>query len=58
MDPGGDEPREVRHVAHQQRPHLVGDLAELVGLDRARIGRAAADDQLGRTSFACASTSS
>ena len=34
------------HVAEQQRAHLVGDLAEPVGLDRARVGRAAADDQL------------
>ena len=46
VQPGGDEPGEVRHVAHQQRPDLVGDLAELVGLDGARIGGAAADDQL------------
>ena len=44
--PGGDEPGEVRHVAHQQRADLVGDLAEAVGLDRARVRRAAADDQL------------
>ena len=46
VQPGGDEPREVRHVAQQQRADLVGDLAEAVGLDRARVGRAAADDQL------------
>ena len=58
VQPGGDEPREVRHVAHQQRPDLVGDLAEPVGLDGARVGGAAADDQLRPTSFACASTSS
>ena len=44
--PGGDEPGEVRHVAHQHRPDLVGDLAEPVGLDRARVRGAAADDQL------------
>ena len=43
---GGDEAGEVRHVAEQERADLVGDLAELVGLDRARIRRAAADDQL------------
>ena len=46
MQAGGDEAGEVRHVAHQQRTHLVGDLAEPVGLDRARIRGAAADDQL------------
>ena len=44
--PAGDEAREVRHVAEQQRADLVRDLAEAVGLDRARVGRAAADDQL------------
>ena len=43
---GGDEAGEVRHVAEQERADLVGDLAELVGLDGARIGGAAADDQL------------
>ena len=46
VQPGGDEPGEVRHVAEQERADLVGDLAELVGLDGARIGGAAADDQL------------
>ena len=33
------------HVAEQQRIDLVGDLAEAVGLDRAGVGGAAADDQ-------------
>ena len=28
MQPGGDEPREVRHVDHQVGADLVGDLAE------------------------------
>ena len=46
VQPGGDEPGEVGHVAHEQRADLVGDLAEAVGLDRARVGGAAADDQL------------
>ena len=46
MQAGGDEAREVRHVAEQERADLVGDLAELVRLDRARIRGAAADDQL------------
>ncbi len=41
----GDQAGEVRHVAHQERTHLVGDLAEAVGLDGAGIGRAAAHDQ-------------
>ena len=36
----------MRHVAQQQRADLVGDRAELVGIDDARIGGAAADDQL------------
>ena len=44
--PAATRPGEVRHVAEQQRADLVGDLAEAVGLDRARVGRAAADDQL------------
>ena len=42
----GDEAGEVGHVGHQQRADLVGDLAEPVGLDRARVGGDAADDQL------------
>ena len=46
MDPGRDETGEVRHVAHQERADLVGDLAEAVGLHRARIRGAAAHDQL------------
>ena len=46
VQPGGDEAGEVRHVAHQERTDLVGDLAEAVGLDGARIRRAAAHDQL------------
>jgi hypothetical protein len=46
VQPGGDEPGEMRHVAEQERADLVGDRAELPRLDRARVGRAAADDQL------------
>ena len=46
MEARGDEPREVGHVAEQERAHLVGDLAEAPRLDRARIRRAAADDEL------------
>ena len=41
-----DEPGEVGHVAEEERADLVRDLAEAPGLDRARIRRAAADDQL------------
>ena len=41
-----DEAGEVRHVAEEERADLVGDLAEALGLDLARIRRAAAHDQL------------
>ena len=46
MEPGGDEPGEVRHVAEQVRTDLVGDLAEALGLDHPRVRRASADDEL------------
>ena len=46
VQPRRDEAREVRHVAPEQRSHLVGDLAELPRLDRARVRRAAAKDHL------------
>ncbi len=46
VQPRGHEAREVGHVAEQQCVHLVRDLAEAPGLDRARIRRAAAHDQL------------
>ena len=58
LQAGGDEPGEMGHVAEEQRADLVGDRAEAVRLDGARIGRAAADDTFGRASFAFASTSS
>jgi hypothetical protein len=45
LDARGDEPGEVGHVAEKERAHLVRDLAEAPGLDRARIRRAAAHDQ-------------
>ena len=41
-----NEPSEMGHVAEEQGVDLVGDLPEPVGLDRARVGRTAADDQL------------
>ena len=47
VQPRRDEPREVRHVAHQERADLVGDPAELPRLDGARVRGAAADDQPG-----------
>ena len=46
MQAGRDQPGEVGHVTEQQRADLVGDCAEAVGLDRPRVCRAAADDQL------------
>ena len=46
LQPRGDEPGEMSHVAEEQRADLVSDLAEAPGLDRARVRRAAADDQL------------
>ena len=46
MEPRGDEPGDVGHVAEEERADLVGDLPEAVGLDRARVGGGAADDQL------------
>ena len=56
--PAGDEPREVRHVDHQQRADLVGDLAEGRAVDLARVGRAAGDDQLRPVLVAARRTSS
>ena len=44
--PAATSPAKCAMSRHQQRADLVGDLAEPVGLDGARIGRAAADDQL------------
>ena len=45
VQPRGDKPGEVRHVAHQQRADLVGDPPELQRFDGPRVGRPAADDQ-------------
>ena len=44
--PGGDEAGEVRHVDHEQRPDLVGDLAEAREVEHARVGRPARKDHL------------
>ena len=45
MQPGGDEPGEVGHVAESSAPTSSAISRNSVGLDGARIGRAAADDQ-------------
>ena len=45
VHPAGDEAGDVGHVEHQQRPHLVGDLAERLGLDEPRVRRRARDDE-------------
>ncbi len=45
MQPGGDEPGEMRHVDHQIGADRVGDLPEAREVDDARIGGAAGDDQ-------------
>ena len=46
MHAAGDEAGEVRHVDDEQRAHLVGDLAHAGKVEDARIGAAAADDDL------------
>ncbi len=43
---GGDKPREVRHVAPEERADLVGDAAEHHRVDGARVCGAAAEDDL------------
>ncbi|MNX78532.1 hypothetical protein D3C86_1101300 [compost metagenome] len=47
VDPAGDQPGKRRHVGHEYRVHLVGDGAEPREVQRAGIGRAARDDELG-----------
>ena len=42
----GDQAREVRHVDHEQRADLVGDLAEAGEVELAGVGRPARDDHL------------
>ena len=46
VQPGGDEAGEVRHVDHQQRADLVGDRAEALEVEEARVGRPAGEQQL------------
>ena len=43
---GGDEAADVRHVHHEHRAALVGDLAELGVVPVARVRRAAANQHL------------
>ncbi len=47
MRASGNEAREMRHVDHQERPDLVGDLAEPREVDGTRIRRSTGDDQRG-----------
>jgi hypothetical protein len=46
MGTASDEAGEVRHVHHEDRADLVGDLAEALEIEDARIGRAPGDDHL------------
>ena len=46
VDPGRDEAGEVGHVAEEERADLIRDLAEAPRLDRPRVRRAAAHDEL------------
>ena len=55
---GGDEAREVGHVAPQESADLVGDLAELPRLDLRGYAEPPQRITFGRCSFASASTSS
>ena len=45
MEPGGDQPREMRHVDHEIGADGIGDGAEAREVDDARVSRAAGDDQ-------------
>ena len=47
MHATGDQSGEVRHVHQIDGANFVGDLAHAGEVDGARIGRAAADDELG-----------
>ncbi len=41
IEPGGDQAGEMRHVDQQDGAHRIGDLAEALEIDDARIGAAA-----------------
>ena len=47
VDAGDDEPRDVRDVGGEHGADLAGDLAERGEVDGARVGRGAAEDELG-----------
>ena len=44
MEPGRDEPGDVRHVHEQQRVHAVRDAGHALEVDDARVGAGAHDD--------------
>ena len=44
--PAGDEPGDVGGVEHEERADLVGDVAERLRVDDARVGGGAGDDDL------------
>src|SRR5215210_1657007 len=46
VDVGGDEPCDVGHVGEEESPDLVGDLAEPLELQDARVGAGAGQDHL------------
>jgi len=46
MQPGGHQPGEMGHIDHQQRAHLVSDLAKAREVELARICRPAREQQL------------
>ena len=46
VDAGRTSPAKWRHVDHQQRADLVGDLAEAREVEEARVGRPAGEQQL------------
>ena len=46
VQPGGDQPGEVRHVHHEVGADFVGDLPEPGEVELARVGRPTGDDQL------------
>ena len=47
MHAAGHEPREMGHVGQQHGVHRIGDGPKAGEVDRARVRRAAADDELG-----------
>jgi len=47
MEPGGDEPGDVRHVRHQIAPHRVSDLAQPRKVYDPRVSRGTGQDHLG-----------